>query len=71
MFSNAIVYHLLHHARFDGHYGFGTAMMDRALGTEWPDWRELHLAIMDGAPLTSLRQKGARYRAVSRREPSE
>lgn len=58
VYSNAIVYHSMHHARFDGHYGFGAALMDWAFGTEWPDWRELHLRIMDGRPLTSLRQRG-------------
>lgn len=59
VWSNPIVYHSLHHARFDGHYGFVTAIMDRTFGTEWPDWLELHTRIMDGRPLTSLRAKGA------------
>ncbi len=68
LFSNPIVYHLLHHARFDGHYAFGVAWMDRLLGTEWADWPELHAKIMDGHPLGSLREKGAAYRAVSHRK---
>ena len=57
-FAVAIVDHSMHHARFDGHYGFVTAMMDRTFGTEWPDWLELHTKVMDGHPLRSLREKG-------------
>lgn len=59
LWSNPIVYHSMHHARFDGHYGFAAAIFDRAFGTEWPDWHELHAKIMDGRPLRSLREKGA------------
>jgi lathosterol oxidase len=55
--SNPISYHSLHHARFDGHYGFVIAVMDRALGTEWEDWLAVHHRVMDGKPLTSLREK--------------
>ena len=58
VYANAIVYHSLHHARFDGHYGFGAALMDWAFGTEWPDWRELHLRVMDKQPLPTLRTRG-------------
>ena len=56
--SNPISYHSLHHARFDGHYGFITAFMDRIFGTEFPDWKELHDRVFDGKPLTSLKDKG-------------
>lgn len=58
LWTNPIVYHSMHHARFDGHYGFVAAIFDRAFGTEWPDWHELHTKIMDGRPLRSLREKG-------------
>ncbi len=57
--SNPISYHSLHHARFDGHYGFVAAFMDRLFGTEFPDWKELHDRVFDGAPLRSLREKGS------------
>lgn len=59
MMSNPISYHSLHHARFDGHYGFVAAMMDRLFGTEFPDWKELHDRVFDGKPLKSLRERGA------------
>lgn len=53
-----VSYHALHHARFDGHYGFAAAYMDRLLGTEWPDWKPLHDRIYDGHALTSLKARG-------------
>jgi lathosterol oxidase len=55
--ANPIVYHSLHHARFDRHYGFAAAPMDRLFGTEWPDWLALHRKVMSGRPLESLREK--------------
>lgn len=58
MFVVPITYHALHHARFDGHYGFAAAYMDRLLGTEFRDWKPLHDRVYDGASLTSLRVKG-------------
>jgi Delta7-sterol 5-desaturase len=57
LMTNPISYHSLHHARFDGHYGFVVAAMDRAFGTEWNDWLAVHHSVMDGKPLTSLREK--------------
>jgi hypothetical protein len=58
LLANAFVYHALHHARWTGHYGFAAALMDRAFGTGWPDWFELHERVATGHPLTSLRQRG-------------
>jgi Delta7-sterol 5-desaturase len=55
--SNPISYHSLHHARFDGHYGFVSAVMDRAFGTEWKDWLAVHERVWNGKPLTSLRER--------------
>lgn len=57
LWSNPISYHSLHHARFDGHYGFVAATMDRLLGTEFPDWLAVHRRVFGGKPLTSLREK--------------
>jgi Delta7-sterol 5-desaturase len=57
-FVPPITYHCLHHARFDGHYGFASAYLDRWLGTEWNDWKVLHDQAYDGTPMTSLKQKG-------------
>lgn len=55
--GNPILYHALHHARFDGHYGFGAAYMDRIFGTEWPDWIALVRRVESGKPLESLRER--------------
>jgi Delta7-sterol 5-desaturase len=56
LFSNAFVYHSLHHARWTGHYSFQAALMDRLFGTEWHDWPALHAEIAAGKPLQSLRE---------------
>jgi len=57
LWSNPISYHSLHHARFDGHYGFVAATLDRLFGTEFPDWLAVHRRVFGGKPLTSLREK--------------
>lgn len=53
-----VVYHSLHHARFAGHYGFGSTFMDRLLGTEWGDWAKLHARVRAGRPLGHLAERG-------------
>lgn len=55
--SNPISYHSLHHARFEGHYGFVNATMDWIFGTEFPDWLAVHERVFGGRPLTSAREK--------------
>lgn len=57
--SHPIVYHSLHHARFNNHYGFGSSFMDRLLGTEWADWPELHARVIRGEPLPKLSTRGS------------
>jgi sterol desaturase/sphingolipid hydroxylase (fatty acid hydroxylase superfamily) len=57
--SHPIVYHSLHHARFNNHYGFGSTFMDRLLGTEWADWPELHARVIAGEPLPKLSTRGS------------
>lgn len=57
-FANAFIYHALHHARWTGHYSFQSALMDRLMGTEWPDWPALYAQIVAGRPLTSLKARG-------------
>jgi sterol desaturase/sphingolipid hydroxylase (fatty acid hydroxylase superfamily) len=57
LLSNVFVYHALHHARWNGHYSFGTAMMDRLCATEWADWPALHDRAAAGQPLRSLRER--------------
>lgn len=51
MFANPVTYHALHHARFQGHYGFGAAYMDRLGRSEFADWQKVHARVMAGAPL--------------------
>ncbi len=55
--SNPISYHSLHHARFEGHYGFVIATMDWLFGTEFPDWMAVHQRVFEGRPLTSARER--------------
>lgn len=57
--SHPIVYHSLHHARFNNHYSFGSTFMDRLLGTEWHDWPELHARVISGTPLQKLTERGS------------
>jgi lathosterol oxidase len=56
--SHPIVYHSLHHARFNNHYSFGSSFMDRLMGTEWTDWPELHARVIRGEPLEKLSVRG-------------
>ena len=64
-FMPPITYHCLHHARFDGHYGFASAYLDRWLGTEWSDWKVLHDRAYGGTPMTSLKAKGTSETAAA------
>lgn len=52
--SHPTVYHSLHHARVHKHFAFGSTFMDRVLGTEWPDWPQLHARVLRGEPLRKL-----------------
>lgn len=56
--NHPILYHSLHHARYNNHYSFGSSFMDRILGTEWADWPELHAKVISGQPLTKLSERG-------------
>jgi Delta7-sterol 5-desaturase len=56
--ANPSVYHALHHARWNGHYGFQSVAMDRLFGTEWSDWPALHARVGQRRPLDSLRARG-------------
>lgn len=31
--------------------------MDRLLGTEWPDWPELHARVISGEPMRKLSER--------------
>lgn len=56
--ANPFVFHALHHARWIGHYGFGSAMMDRLFRSEHPDWPALYDRVASGKPLTSFKERG-------------
>ena len=58
LFANVFLYHSLHHARWNGHYSFQAALMDRIMGTEWGDWHALYERVASGRPLTSLKERG-------------
>jgi sterol desaturase/sphingolipid hydroxylase (fatty acid hydroxylase superfamily) len=49
-------YHCLHHARFDGHFGFAAAYMDRLFGTEFDDWEAVQARVWRNEPLESIRE---------------
>jgi len=54
-------YHALHHSRYINNYGLGTRFLDRAFGTEWPDYEDLYLRVTrDRAPLHKLSEKVVR-----------
>ncbi len=59
LFANVFLFHSLHHARWNGHYSFQAALMDRIMGTEWDDWHSLYEKVASGHPLTSLKERGA------------
>ena len=56
--THPFTYHALHHARWTGHYGFGTTVLDRACNSEWSDWSALHARIVAGEPMRSFKQRG-------------
>ncbi|MEX3017545.1 sterol desaturase family protein [Gymnodinialimonas hymeniacidonis] len=52
------VYHALHHSRYTGNYGLGTRVLDRILGTEWPDVEAVYdRVVSDKQPLVGLRDR--------------
>lgn len=58
LWANAFIFHALHHARWNGHYGFQAAGMDRLMGTEWSDWHALYERVRRGDALPSLKTRG-------------
>ena len=68
-FAPPFLFHALHHARWNGHYGFATAWTDRLFGTEWADYPALEERIQSGHPLTSLKARGDTEVAVGSEPP--
>lgn len=59
-------FHAMHHARYQGHYGLFTTILDRALGTYWSDYPEVHARAATGNGLVRMSEK-----AVREGEPSD
>ena len=55
----APTFHALHHARYTGHYGLYTRVLDRLFGTEFDDYEALQAQTGAGRPLGSLAERGA------------
>ncbi|MFP2908061.1 sterol desaturase family protein [Pyxidicoccus sp. 3LFB2] len=54
-------FHALHHARYQGHYGLFTPMLDRWLGTAFDDYEEVHARARAG---NGLERIGERVRSA-------
>jgi sterol desaturase/sphingolipid hydroxylase (fatty acid hydroxylase superfamily) len=52
-------FHALHHARYQGHYGLFTPVLDRWLGTQFDDYAQVHARARAG---TGLERIGERVR---------
>lgn len=50
-------FHAMHHARYDGHYGLFTTVLDRAFATAWPDYLDVHARARAGAGLERLGER--------------
>jgi hypothetical protein len=57
-FFHPILYHSVHHARYNNHYCFYLTFLDRIFGSEWKDWEHLHKQVMKGQPLKTLNARG-------------
>jgi sterol desaturase/sphingolipid hydroxylase (fatty acid hydroxylase superfamily) len=64
-------FHSMHHARYRGHYGLYTRVMDRLLGTEFPDYAELQSAAARGQGLTDLGTQLPVEASAPRSEPRD
>ncbi|RKH54377.1 sterol desaturase family protein [Corallococcus interemptor] len=50
-------FHALHHARYQGHYGLYTVVLDRWFGTAFPDYPQVHARARDGEGLTRMGER--------------
>lgn len=55
----APTFHAMHHARYSGHFGLYTRILDRWFGTEFPDYEALQARVANGQPLTQLSERAA------------
>lgn len=54
-----VTFHAMHHARYKGHYGLFTTVLDRLFGTVWEDYPMVHARAVRGEGLTSLGERVA------------
>ena len=52
-------FHSMHHARYQGHYGLFTQLLDRAFGTYFQDWPAVHQRAARGDGLRRLSERVA------------
>ena len=50
-------FHAMHHARYKGHYGLFTTVLDRFLGTFWADYPQVHDRARRGEGLLGLGER--------------
>lgn len=50
-------FHAMHHARFEGHYGLFTTVLDRVFGTAWADYPQVHARARAGLGLERLGER--------------
>jgi Delta7-sterol 5-desaturase len=50
-------FHAMHHARYQGHYGLFTQVLDRLFDTYWADYPEVHERAARGEGLTRLGER--------------
>ncbi len=50
----SVSFHAMHHARYTGHYGLFTVVLDRAFGTAWEDYPEVQRRAAMGEGLITL-----------------
>jgi sterol desaturase/sphingolipid hydroxylase (fatty acid hydroxylase superfamily) len=50
-------FHAMHHARYQGHYGLFTQVLDKLFGTYWADYPEVHARAANGAGLSRLGER--------------
>lgn len=62
-------FHSMHHARYEGHYGLFTQVLDRAFGTYFADWPLVHKRAVRGEGMKRLGERLAP--AARESEPTE
>jgi Delta7-sterol 5-desaturase len=60
----SVSFHAMHHARYTGHYGLFTTVLDRAFGTYFPDYPEVHARAARGLGLQSLGERASTPEAL-------